>query len=355
MYTRCTFEGIYMRIQEVVQKTGLQKRTIYYYIDEKLIEPATDTHSGYHNFSEEDVQKLTIIRKLRDAGFPLADIRTIFHHPRTTDFYLHKRLNQLQADILVMEETMKKLDQFAGQLPVCGTLEELASVLSEVEFKPDSSKFQASYESRDAWLIARYLWKAYTGAPMTEYRQFLWQKIMQHTIEHTHTDLRIMAQYLQYLPPEKVDTAGVRQYLHNQKIIALDKTSCPDYVEQMKQDLLRFCSNPIQKEQWKLLYEPIIRPTTVFAFSASRWLLEFHPDYQCFYQNIHTCCMMLKTYMNSAEGRKFKNLLEDAFDSPCDFEASSYGELEIAASFSDSVYALLKPDEIRKFLVRISE
>ena len=76
-----------MRIQEVVKRTNLQKRTIYFYIKEQLITPASNLENGYHDFSEEDVSRLIIIRKLRDAGLPLADIRSILSNPRTAPYY----------------------------------------------------------------------------------------------------------------------------------------------------------------------------------------------------------------------------------------------------------------------------
>ena len=71
--------GATMRIQEVIKKTGLSRRTVYYYIDQKMISPVVDEHNGYHDFSEADIQKLFIIRKLREAGLSLADIRAILH------------------------------------------------------------------------------------------------------------------------------------------------------------------------------------------------------------------------------------------------------------------------------------
>ena len=77
-----------MRIQEVVKRTNLQKRTIYFYIKEQLITPASNLENGYHDFSEEDVSRLIMIRKLRDAGLPLADIRSILSNPRTAPYYL---------------------------------------------------------------------------------------------------------------------------------------------------------------------------------------------------------------------------------------------------------------------------
>ena len=54
-----------MRIQEVIKKTGLSRRTVYYYIDQKMISPVVDEHNGYHDFSEADIQKLFIICMVR--------------------------------------------------------------------------------------------------------------------------------------------------------------------------------------------------------------------------------------------------------------------------------------------------
>ena len=39
-----------MRIQEVVKRTKLQKRTIYFYIKEQLVTLASNQENGYHDF-----------------------------------------------------------------------------------------------------------------------------------------------------------------------------------------------------------------------------------------------------------------------------------------------------------------
>lgn len=35
------------------QKTGLSRRTVYYYIDQKMISPVVDEHNGYHDFQKQ--------------------------------------------------------------------------------------------------------------------------------------------------------------------------------------------------------------------------------------------------------------------------------------------------------------
>ena len=281
--------GATMRIQEVIKKTGLSRRTVYYYIDQKMISPVVDEHNGYHDFSEADIQKLFIIRKLREAGLSLADIRAILHKPRTTPFYLHKQLNALQSQMLTIQQTISEMDRLSGQLPVCQSLDQLAGMLADTDFCPEDPT-RNQMESRDARLLAQYLWMAYLDTPVTEYQQFLWQKITQHTIEHAGTDLKMMSRYLQYISPEQIDATNINQYLRNQKIISLTEEDYPGFVEELKVSLLAFAADPVQQEKWRLFYQPVIHPTALFCVSVSGWMREFHPAYRRYYENTHTCC-----------------------------------------------------------------
>ena len=47
-----------MRLKEIMQKTGLNKRTIHFYIEEHFLTPKIDPSNGYYIFSEEDVERL---------------------------------------------------------------------------------------------------------------------------------------------------------------------------------------------------------------------------------------------------------------------------------------------------------
>ena len=84
-------------------------------------------------FQKQTIQKLFIIRKLREAGLSLADIRAILHKPRTTPFYLHKQLNALQSQMLTIQQTISEMDRLSGQLPVCQSLDQLAGMLADTD------------------------------------------------------------------------------------------------------------------------------------------------------------------------------------------------------------------------------
>ena len=68
-----------MRIKEVIQKTGLSRRTIQFYISQKLITPKEDPVNGYHDFSDEDVRNLIIISRI--FPFRISAISFVFPEP----------------------------------------------------------------------------------------------------------------------------------------------------------------------------------------------------------------------------------------------------------------------------------
>ncbi len=67
-------------IEQVSARTGLTKRTLRYYEEVGLLPPMGRTEGNYRRYSEEDIQRLERIKKLRDLlGFSLADIRELLN------------------------------------------------------------------------------------------------------------------------------------------------------------------------------------------------------------------------------------------------------------------------------------
>ena len=64
-----------LRINEVAAETGLTPRTIRYYEEMGLLEPAARSEGDYRLYDPSDLDRLQFIRDLRDdAGFSLAQI-----------------------------------------------------------------------------------------------------------------------------------------------------------------------------------------------------------------------------------------------------------------------------------------
>lgn len=64
-----------LRIQEVAGEVGLTARSIRYYEEIGLLEPAARSEGAYRLYDADDVERLRFIKGLRDdAGFSLAEI-----------------------------------------------------------------------------------------------------------------------------------------------------------------------------------------------------------------------------------------------------------------------------------------
>jgi len=64
-----------LKIQEVAAETGLTPRSIRYYEEVGLLEPAGRSEGAYRLYDASDLERLRFIKELRDeAGFSLAQI-----------------------------------------------------------------------------------------------------------------------------------------------------------------------------------------------------------------------------------------------------------------------------------------
>src|SRR5438552_627331 len=64
-------------IGELSRLTGLPVRTIRFYSDRGLVPEAGRTPAGYRTYDREDVERLGLVRTLRDLGIDLPTIRNV--------------------------------------------------------------------------------------------------------------------------------------------------------------------------------------------------------------------------------------------------------------------------------------
>lgn len=66
-----------MQIGEVAARTGLSLRTIRHYEDAALVVPSARSQGGFRLYTETDVARLMVIRRMKPLGFTLDQMRDL--------------------------------------------------------------------------------------------------------------------------------------------------------------------------------------------------------------------------------------------------------------------------------------
>ncbi len=67
----------HMQIGEVAEQTGLSLRTIRYYEEVGLVTPSARTTGGFRLYSETDVARLRLIRRMKPLDFSLEEMKDV--------------------------------------------------------------------------------------------------------------------------------------------------------------------------------------------------------------------------------------------------------------------------------------
>lgn len=69
--------GLHQQIGEVATRTGLSLRTIRYYEEVGLVAPTARTEGGFRLYTETDVARLMLIKRMKPLDFALEEIRDL--------------------------------------------------------------------------------------------------------------------------------------------------------------------------------------------------------------------------------------------------------------------------------------
>jgi DNA-binding transcriptional MerR regulator len=72
-----------MAIGPAAEKAGISRQSLQYYLMIGLLEPTETTATGRRLFDQKAVERIRLIKKLNDSGYPLRAIRELFMEGRT--------------------------------------------------------------------------------------------------------------------------------------------------------------------------------------------------------------------------------------------------------------------------------
>jgi len=103
-----------LKIQEVAAETGLTPRSIRYYEEVGLLEPAGRSEGAYRLYDASDLERLRFIKELRDeAGFSLAQIGQLLED-ETARERNRERLRETQDPVerrALLEDARARVDR----------------------------------------------------------------------------------------------------------------------------------------------------------------------------------------------------------------------------------------------------
>ncbi len=67
-----------MQIGKAAEQAGVSRQSLQYYLMVGLLEPAKKTGTGRRLFDSKSVEKIRLIKKLNESGYPLRAIRDLF-------------------------------------------------------------------------------------------------------------------------------------------------------------------------------------------------------------------------------------------------------------------------------------
>jgi DNA-binding transcriptional MerR regulator len=86
-----------LTIAEVAERTGLTRHTLRYYERDGLMLDVGRAGSGHRRYSENDLEWIELITKLRATGMPIRDVRRYAEMVRAGDGNEQERLDLLRA------------------------------------------------------------------------------------------------------------------------------------------------------------------------------------------------------------------------------------------------------------------
>ncbi|WP_026122624.1 MerR family transcriptional regulator [Nocardiopsis halotolerans] len=119
----------HMQIGEVAERTGLSLRTIRYYGEVGLVEPSARSRGGFRLYTETDVDRLNLIKRMKPLEFSLDETRellTAIDRLNASETgpderrVLSGRLDDFEEAIVARCRTLRKqlamAEEFAGRL-----------------------------------------------------------------------------------------------------------------------------------------------------------------------------------------------------------------------------------------------
>ena len=111
-----------VNIGEAARRSGASAKMIRWYEARGLLPPAERSEAGYRHYTEADVHTLRFVRRARDLGFSIEQVRELLgladdrdRSCEAVDAIAHEHLRQVERKIADLVALRRELDGLIGQ------------------------------------------------------------------------------------------------------------------------------------------------------------------------------------------------------------------------------------------------
>lgn len=335
-----------MRIQTVIQRSGLSKKTIHYYIEEGLINPKRNEQNGYYDFNEEDYKLLEIIMELRQMQFSINVIKDILTYPTLLNFFLHRHMNELKDTIKDSFKQLNKINSLIDTLApnaIPSSLLDHKNIINTI----DNQLVDTLFPSNNARMIAILIWAPFLDEKVGDYRHYLWEKISDETMKMFATNLKYSEHLIYNLSPAQIhDASKESYYLYNQIIHSDDLRTFENLLLSNFQNLIY---DTTLREYWLILYPTVLTSISKFYTSNSHKLMMEYSDK--YHEWIIKSEKIIKAvYKRINDDETLLNDFHNTISSSFNLTSEHSSDLYLLFTFHKSIYTKLPLEKLTKIL-----
>lgn len=320
-----------MKMRELCEETGMSKRNVHFYIKEGLLNPVQDPGNGYFEFSQEDADRLCMIRSLRNAGFSIPQIRSLLQTPSTSVYYMNLRLKQVRREIAHLKGLEKSIFYMQQNLPLHPSIMDLKLLIRNADIPHDNGLTDpdSSLETNDSALVNRYLWESFLPeGPLSDYQEYLWSRINRYMAGPFEADYRLISTTLHSFSEEQIreSFSGNRQ-IHDE-VIRLIPEEYNAYAEKIKAAIERFLDHPMAVSRWKKKYNGLTAPSTrLYDSDMGRTMAELSPLFASYRMNAKAVCLMVYDRLQAPAEKPLADRMKRQLGEYYDIAGCSHGQL----------------------------
>ncbi len=315
-----------MRIQALEKATGISKRNIHFYLQKGLITPLTDPGSGYYDFSDDDAKRLIMIKKLREADFPISTIKSIIKTPEATEYYLRLQLEKIRLEREKLQKNHDDILEILKKISVNPNAPEVERLVNEnIHERIEAPLPYNSY------LVNHFLWRTYyTGEPITEYQEFLLEKIQKMTDKREkNADYAALNDFLVTEDQKRIDELYAERKSQYYTVAQMNEAEILEYAEKMKNNIKKFLSSPQMIFQWKKnmksYYWPLIR---IYTTQIGKIAEDMLPLFKSYKNNSQAACRIVYNWLNTEDGAPTRVIMETRLGSLLNIKDYQHAVLE---------------------------